>query len=433
MKPTHYDVLVIGAGPAGMIAAGQASLAGAQTLLVEKMDRAGRKLQLTGKGRCNLTNTASLEEFISHFGSKGRFLHSSFAQFFNQDLLDFIHSLGVETIEERGGRIFPRSQDALQIVHALVDWLERSSVHVLTSTRAQVIQINKGQVTGLDTRENGQSINQDNAETIPARAIIIATGGASYPGTGSTGDGYRLAEAVGHRIIPIRPALVPLVTSGETAAQLQGLSLKNVRVNLVVGDKTVKSEFGEMLFTHFGLSGPIILTISGRAVEALEHQEQVIASIDLKPALDPEKLDARLLRDLDAHGKKTFRSILKGLLPTKLIPVCLTQLGIAAEKPAHQVSSEERQRLATFLKDFRLEVTGHRSFRQAVITAGGIDLKQIDPRTLASKLIPGLFFAGEVLDLDADTGGYNLQAAFSTGWVAGRAAAAYASEKSQSP
>jgi predicted Rossmann fold flavoprotein len=194
----------------------------------------------------------------------------------------------------------------------------------------------------------------------------------------------------------------------------------------------VKSEFGEMLFTHFGLSGPIILTISGRAVEALERQEEVIVSIDLKPALDPTKLDKRLLRDLDAHGKKTFRSILKGLLPAKLIPLCLTHLSIAAEKPAHQVSSEERRRLAAFLKDFRFEVTGHRSFRQAVITAGGVDLKQIDPRTLGSKFLPGLFFAGEVLDLDADTGGYNLQAAFSTGWVAGKAAAAYAKEKSQS-
>jgi predicted Rossmann fold flavoprotein len=268
--------------------------------------------------------------------------------------------------------------------------------------------------------------SQPDLQHYRGKSVVIATGGASYPGTGSTGDGYALAESVGHRIVPIRPALVPLVTRGETAANLQGLDLRNVHVRLLIDGKIKAEAFGEMLFTHFGLSGPIILSISRHAVDGLLAHQSVQVSIDLKPALDDDYLDARILRDFDTYGKRQFRSILKGLLPQKMIPTCLAQVGIPGEKQAHQITSEERKQLRTWLKDLRFDVVGHRSFRQAIITAGGVDLQQIDPRSMASRVIQGLYFAGEVLDLDADTGGYNLQAAFSTGWVAGSAAATYA-------
>jgi predicted Rossmann fold flavoprotein len=256
-----------------------------------------------------------------------------------------------------------------------------------------------------------------------ADAVIIATGGASYPATGSTGDGYRIAGTVGHTVVPIRPALVPLETAGDTASLLQGLSLRNVAVRLYVDGKRQAEAFGEMLFTHFGVSGPMILYLSKQIVDALRAGHHVELSFDLKPGLDEQKLDARLLRDLDTHGKKHFGNLIKKLLPSKLIPVCVDLTGISHDKAAHQVTAEERKRLRTWLKDFRLEVTRYRPFEEAIVTAGGIDLREVDPRTMGSRLVQGLYFAGEVLDIDANTGGFNLQAAFSTGWVAGRSAA----------
>jgi hypothetical protein len=429
MTDDRYDVIVIGAGPAGMMAAGQAAHTGARTLLLEKMDRPGRKLQLTGKGRCNLTNKAPLEEFIDHFGRKGRFLRSSFSRFFNQDLLNFLSELGIETRTERGGRVFPVSEDAMEIVQALGRWHKGTGVELNTAMRVEDLILSNGILAGLTatmTDSNTATGVLNERVRYLSKATVIATGGASYPGTGSTGDGYRLAEFAGHRIIPVRPALVPLVTRGNTAANLQGLSLRNVRVQLRINEKVKTEGFGEMLFTHFGLSGPIILSLSRDAVDGLLAEQEVQVSIDLKPALDENRLDARILRDLDAQGKKQFRSLLKGLLPQKMIPTCLAQIGIQGDKLAHQITADERQRLRTWLKDLRFDVIGHRSFRQAIITAGGVDLKQVDPRSMASKLLQGLYFAGEVLDLDADTGGYNLQAAFSTGWLAGLSAAEYA-------
>jgi predicted Rossmann fold flavoprotein len=253
----------------------------------------------------------------------------------------------------------------------------------------------------------------------------VATGGASYPATGSTGDGYRMAQAVGHTVVPIRPALVPLETRGDVAARLQGLSLRNVLVSVLVEGEVRQSLFGEMLFTHFGVSGPVILSMSRTMVDALRLGRKVVLSIDLKPALDEQKLDARLLRDLAAQGKRQYQTLLKGLLPRLLIPVCIEQTGIPAQKVASQITAQDRRRLRDWLKQFRLDVTGHRSFKEAIITAGGVDTREVDPRTMASRLVEGLYFAGEVLDLDADTGGYNLQAAFSTGWVAGQAAVEY--------
>ena len=397
-----------------MMAAGQAAEVGAETLLLEKMDRPGRKLRIAGKGRCNLTNLAPLSEFVAHFGPNGRFLRQAFAQFSNSDLVAFFEKLGVRTVTERGGRVFPVSGQAQDVVDALVRWIRDQGATLRTRSPVERLLVEEGRVTGVQVSQ-GQVYHAD--------AAIVATGGASYPATGSTGDGYRLAASLGHTIVPIRPALVPLETAGDVAPRLQGLSLRNVTVRVWGNGQKQAEAFGEMLFTHFGVSGPIILSLSRQVVDALRLGQRVILAIDLKPALDEGKLDARLLRDLDAHGKQQFRTLLKGLLPRKLVPACIDLTGIPSDKRAHQITSEERQRLRTWLKDFRLEVTGHRPFAEAIITAGGVDTREVDPRTMASRLVEGLYFAGEVLDVDADTGGYNLQAAFSTGWVAGRSAA----------
>lgn len=411
--PETYDVIVVGAGASGLMAAGQAAQVGVRTLLLEKMERPGRKLFISGKGRCNLTNTAPIRDFIEHFGSNGRFLRQAFHRFFAPDLLAFFESQGLSTITERGGRVFPASESAQDVIDALERYCYQSGVNLRLNSPVENLVIADQRVAGVEISHN----------RILARCVIIATGGASYPGTGSTGDGYRLAESVGHKIVPIRPALVPLVTAGDTAQKCQGLSLRNVEVTVWINSKKTDQAFGEMLFTHFGVSGPIILTLSRQIVDALQARRKVQISIDLKPALDEAKLDARLIRDLNTNGKKQFQSILKGLLPQKLISICLELTQISAGKLCHQITAEERKRLGRWLKDFRFDITGHRSFRQAIVTAGGVDLREVDPRTMESRLISGLYFAGEVIDLDADTGGYNLQAAFSTGWLAGRSAA----------
>jgi predicted Rossmann fold flavoprotein len=404
-----------------LMAAGQAAEMGTETLLLEKMEHPGRKLRIAGKGRCNLTNVAPVSDFIAHFGPNGRFLRQAFHQFFNSDLVAFFEELGVHTVAERGGRVFPASGQAQDVVDALVRWVGDQGVTLRTHSPVERLLVEDERVAGAQVSRN--QVSGEKPGFYSADAVIIATGGASYPATGSTGDGYRLAQAVGHTIVPIRPALVPLETAGDVAPRLQGLSLRNVTVRVWVNGKKQAEAFGEMLFTHFGVSGPIILSLSRQVVDALLMNQRVILSIDLKPALDEGKLDARLLRDLDAHGKQQFRTLLKELLPRKLIPVCIDLTGIPSDKMAHQITSEERGRLRAWLKDFRLEVTGHRPFTEAIITAGGVDVREVDPRTMASHLVKGLYFAGEVLDVDADTGGYNLQAAFSTGWVAGRSAA----------
>ncbi len=418
---TGHRVIVVGAGAAGLMAAGRAAGLGAETLLLEKMERPGRKLRIAGKGRCNLTNVASVSEFISHFGPNGRFLRQAFARFFNSDLVTFFEELGVRTVTERGGRVFPASGQAQDVVDALVQWVGDRGVTLRTRSPVERLLVEVGRVVGVQVSRN--QVSSQKPGFYSADAVIVATGGASYPATGATGDGYRLAQAAGHTIVPIRPALVPLETAGDVAPRLQGLSLRNVTVRMWVDGKKRAEAFGEMLFTHFGVSGPIILSLSRQVVDALRLGQRVVLSIDLKPALDEGKLDARLLRDLDAHGKQQFRTLLKGLLPSKLIPVCIDLTGIPPDKMAHQITAQERKRLRTWLKDFRLEVTGYRPFTEAIITAGGVNVREVDPRTMASRLVEGLHFAGEVLDVDADTGGYNLQAAFSTGWVAGRSAA----------
>jgi len=414
---TPRRVIVVGAGASGLMAAGQAAEMGASVLLLEKMDRPGRKLRITGKGRCNLTNVAPVSDFIAHFGPSGCFLRQAFYRFFTSDLLALFEELGVPTVTERGGRVFPVSQEARDVVDALVRWVREGGVQIQTRSSVERLLIEEERVVGVKTSTD------PTGRTYRADAVIVATGGASYPATGSTGDGYRLAESVGHTLVPVRPALVPLETAGDVAPRLQGLSLRNVTAQTWIAGQEQAELFGEMLFTHFGVSGPIILSLSRQIVDALRQDRRVVLSIDLKPALDGDKLDARLLRDLDAHGKRHFRTLLKGLLPSKLIPVCIDLTGIPPHKEAHQITAQERERLRTWLKDFRLEVTGHRPFSEAIITAGGVETREVDPRTMASRLVEGLYFAGEVLDVDADTGGYNLQAAFSTGWLAGRSAA----------
>jgi len=407
-------VIVIGAGAAGLLAAGEAARHGAGVTLLEKKSRPGRKLRISGKGRCNLTNMAERKDFIAHFGKNGRFLHQAFARFFSKDLIEFVESLGVATKIERGGRVFPAGDDAIEVVDALVEWVHRQHVTISENSSVAGLAVQNSTVQGV-TVEDGSLVS--------GNAVIIATGGASYPATGSTGDGYRLASDVRHTLVPIRPALVPLETAGPTAARLQGLSLKNVEATLVVNDRKADCEFGEMLFTHFGLSGPIILTLSRAAVDALAGQKKVSVTLDLKPALDQQKLDARLQRDIRAHGQRQYRSLLKELLPSKMIPVFCDLSDTPSDKPLSQITSAERKHLLRLLKNLTFDITGHRGFNEAIVTAGGVSLSEVNPRTMESLLVRGLYFAGEVLDFDGDTGGYNLQAAFSTGWLAGRSAA----------
>ena len=408
----QYEVIVVGGGAAGLLAAGRAAEQGAKVLLLEKMNQPGRKLRITGKGRCNLTNLAPMREFMEHVGENSKFLRYTFSVFFSKELITFFEQKGVPITVERGERAFPTSEQAHDIFNALVRWVEKLKVTVKKESSVTKLIVSESVITGVEV---------NNTAIYYANKIIIATGGASYPATGSTGDGYKLAKSVGHNIVEIRPALVPLETKGDIAQQLQGLSLKNVKANIWIEGKKKGDEFGEMMFTHFGLTGPIILTLSRRFSIEIQAKKVIVCSVDPKPALDDQKLDARLVRDLNEHGKMKFQSALKLWLPGKLAIIASNLLKISAGKLCNQISAEERKRIRLWLKDFRFEITGSRSFNEAIITAGGVDLKEVNPKTMESKIIKGLFFAGEVLDLDADTGGYNLQIAFSTAWIAGSA------------
>jgi predicted Rossmann fold flavoprotein len=408
-------VIVVGGGPAGLMAAGQAAAAGAPVLLLERMGRLGTKLRLTGNGRCNLTNLADLDDFLAHFGKSGPFLRNAFARFFAPDLLAFFEGLGVPTVVEEGGRVFPASNEARDVAEALDRFTQGQGVEVRLHSRAARLLLDGDLVWGV-ALEDGQQI--------AAGAVIVATGGASYPQTGSSGDGYRLAEQAGHTLAPIRPALVPLAIAGPEPRAMMGLALRGVEARLLIDGQELARGSGEMLFTHFGVSGPLILTLSGPAVEWI-GRGRLELSIDLRPDLTAEQLDAELRAELERHGRRTFRNLLKGLLPAKMADVVAARSGILPGKPAHQVTAAERARLGALLQDFRLAVAGHRPLAEAMVTAGGIDTREVDPTTMASRLVKGLYFAGELLDAQADTGGFNLQAAFSTGYVAGRAAAGY--------
>ncbi|MBA4392487.1 MAG: aminoacetone oxidase family FAD-binding enzyme [Desulfobacca sp.] len=412
MPQPVYDVIVIGAGASGMMAAGRAAELGAQVLLLEKMPRAGLKLGITGKGRCNLTNLGDIQTFMEQYSPDGRFLRNCFARFFNQDLIQFFEQRGVPLVVERGQRVFPVSNQALDIVSVLLKYMQKNGVIVRKEQPVKEILIRSGLMEGVVSSQ----------ERIKAGAVILATGGASYPKTGSTGDGYRLARKAGHTITPIRPSLIPLEVKESWVKDLQGLALKNVSATVYLNGKKDQSEFGEMLFTHFGISGPIILSLSGRVVDALT-QGRVEIAINLKPAITQEQLDLRLQREFQAHHLKGLKAILKLLLPNRLIPVFCHISGIDEEKKGNQISAQERSRLQGLLTDLRLTVSRPRPLEEAIVTAGGVRLNEVNPKTLESKIVPGLFLCGEVLDIQGKTGGYNLQAAFSTGWVAGESAA----------
>ncbi len=413
----NADVIVIGAGAAGMLAAGSAAEAGAKVLLLERMERPGRKLLITGKGRCNITNAAPISDFISHIQPDGKFLRTAFSRFFSGEIIALLERYGLQTVTERGSRVFPATNKASDVVNALKRWLDHLDVQYLAGTRVKDLVMNGESVTGVLVETDGKS------QQITAGAVIVCTGGKSYPATGSSGDGYKLAEQAGHRITDLRQALVPLETEVDMVQHLQGLSLKNVSVSLWIEGKKAASEFGEMLFTHFGLSGPVILTLSRRAVDGLREQKEVEISIDLKPALDEPKLDTRLVRDLNENGKKQLVTMFKQWLPSSLIPVFIKLLSLNPSTECHQLNAKDRRRIMLLMKNFRFRITGCRSFKEAIVTAGGVNIREIEQKTMASKLVENLYFAGEVLDLDADTGGYNLQIAWSTGWLAGYSAA----------
>ncbi|WRO22977.1 NAD(P)/FAD-dependent oxidoreductase [Metallumcola ferriviriculae] len=404
-----YDVVVIGGGAAGMMAAIQAGLRGREVLLLEKNNRLGKKLLITGNGRCNITNSTPIEDMIGQVPGNGRFLYSAFYTFDNNAVLDFFHRQGVPTKEERGGRIFPRSDRARDVVDGLARALRQAGVEVMMGQSVEAV---------IPRAESSFTIRTSETE-YTAGKVIIAVGGASCPRTGSSGDAYPWVREMGHKVTPILPALIPLVTQEKWVPQLQGLSLKNVCLTARQGKRKLGEEFGEMLFTHFGLSGPIVLTLSRAVAHALNKGARVTVELNLKPALTPDKLDQRLIKDFKTYARKQFKNALDDLLPKMLIPVIIQLSAIDAEKPVHQITQEERKSLVVLLQCLTMTVSATRPLAEAIVTSGGVSVKEIDPSTMESRLVPGLYFAGEVMDIDAYTGGYNLQAAWSTGYVAG--------------
>jgi len=398
-----------------MMAAITAASAGAAVILLEKKDKVGRKLSITGKGRCNLTSAVDKDSLIKGFPGNGRFLYSAFHEFSNLNLIEFFEQHGLKTKVERGNRVFPQTDKAEDVVEVLYKTMQKTGVKIMTACEVLKINITAGRIAGIDC-QHGRLL---------ANAVIIATGGMSYPGTGSTGDGYHWAAAAGHKIVEPRPGLVPLLAREDWVKELQGLSLKNTRaVAYDDSGKKINEDCGELLFTHFGLSGPIILSMSRDIGERLYlHQKPVQIELDLKPALSEEKLDERLQRDLDKYSRKMFKNALDELLPGKMIPVIVKLSGIEGGKFCNQIIRSERLGLVHLLKHLTMTIHGTRPIAEAIVTAGGVNVKEVDPKTMQSKLVQGLFFAGEVLDVDGYTGGYNLQGAFSTGYVAGKHAA----------
>lgn len=401
--------IVIGAGAAGLMAAGRAAERGFEVILLEKNDRPGKKLRISGKGRCNITNNTDIDGLIQNIPGNGSFLYSSFYTFSNEDIMQFFRDEGLELKVERGGRVFPVSDDANDVVSALVRRAVRSGAVIRYRSPVTSIEVSDGAVKGVALK---------NSETIECDSVVLATGGVSYPGTGSTGDGYKMAQKLGHTIAPLKPSLVPLVSTEKWVKDLQGLTLKNIAITIYDRNrKKVYTDFGEMLFTHFGVSGPVILSASRHIIQY--GYRDVFLSIDLKPALSPEILDSRIQRDFEKYSRKQFKNSLDDLLPQKMIPVIVDLSGISADKPVNQVTKTERRTLVSLLKGLTLEISGSRPISEAIVTAGGICTDEIDPATMESKLIKGLFFAGEIMDVDGYTGGFNLTIAFSTGYVAG--------------
>ena len=403
------EVIVIGGGPAGMFAALFAARNGHKVTLIEKNEKLGKKLYITGKGRCNITNAGDMEDLFDHVVSNPKFLYSAFYSFDNQMVISFFEEHGLSTKVERGNRVFPVSDHSSDVIAALQRALLSQKVEILLYTKVERLLVEEECIKGVVL---------SNKKELYADAVIVATGGLSYPTTGSTGDGYRFAEESGHRIKNTTPSLVPFEVKENWCRGLQGLSLKNIRIAIKKEKKTVYDDFGEMLFTHFGVSGPVILSASA-AIRPEEIEKGLSLFIDLKPALDEDTLDKRVLKDFEEAKNKQFKNAVSHLFPTKLIPVMIELSGIDPDKKVNEISKEERKAFVHLIKNLELTITGTRGFKEAIITKGGVSVKDVNPSTMESKLIRGLYFCGEVLDLDAYTGGYNLQIAWSTGYLAG--------------
>lgn len=407
----EYDVIVIGGGASGMIAAGTAGSMGKKVLLLEKNEKLGKKVYITGKGRCNITNTASLDEFLKNVSRNHKFLYSALNNFSNEDTVSLLNSLGLKTKVERGNRVYPASDKSSDVIKHFEKYMKQNGVDIKFKAKVTSILREENNIIGVKLYDD---------TVISSKSVIIATGGLSYPITGSDGDGYKFAETLGHKVTQLSPSLVPLEVKEEYIKDLQGLSLKNVTITLKSDDKVLYKDFGEMLFTHFGLSGPLILSVSYYAVEALNKGRKAYITIDLKPYMSNEELNKRLLKDFDLFINKQFKNSLNDLLPQKMISTIINLSGIPETKPVNQISKEEREGLIHVLKNLSFEITKPRPISEAIITAGGISVNEINPKTMESKLIKGLYFAGEVIDVHGFTGGYNLQIAFSTGYTAGQ-------------
>ena len=409
-KSEAQKVLVVGAGPAGMMAAIKAAENGAGVTLLEKMSRVGKKMLITGKGRCNITNAAEIPDILANILGNGAFLNSSLRAFDNRDVIHFFEDAGVPTKVERGMRVFPASDRASDAVDAMLGKLHELGVRVVTESAVREVLVRDGAATGIRTEKGDEYL---------ADAVILSTGGASYPGTGSTGDGYAMARKLGHTVTRLLPSLVPLETEEEWVRDAQGLSLRNVKVELLSEGKRAAELFGEMLFAHFGVTGPVILSLSRRAAGLLADGHFVELVLNLKPALSPETLDARVQRDFAKYNRKQLKNALHDLLPGKLIAPVIDAAYLDPGEPVHGITHAKRTRLVHALRHLVLTVTGTRPLAEAIVTAGGVSVKEIHPKTMESKLVRGLYFAGEIVDVDALTGGYNLQAAFSMGAAAG--------------
>ena len=429
-------VVVIGGGPAGMLAAISSAKNGNEVIILEKMNMLGKKLLITGKGRCNITSSIPIDEFIKNIPGNGMFMYSSFNNFNNIDIIQMLEKEGVKTKVERGNRVFPVSDSSKDVQQALIKILKKLNVKVILNAKVEEIlvvdeKIENNKEDKVNRIVYGVRANiEGKNNTLLADKIILATGGKSYPGTGSTGDGYEIAKKLGHTITKIRPSLVPLTASKESSLKickdLQGLSLKNVSIVLkdTTKNKVIYEDFGEMLFTHFGVSGPTILSSSAhllryKDVDNLMKNGNIVLEIDLKPALTTEKLDERILRDFSEEKNKEFKNSLDKLLPKKMIAVIIELSGINPDKKVNEITKKERQKLVEILKKLEIKIDGFRPIEEAIITSGGINIKEINPKTMESKLIKGLYFAGEIIDVDAYTGGFNLQIAYSTGYTAG--------------
>lgn len=404
-------ILIVGGGAAGMMASVFAARNGHEVHIFEKNEKTGKKLYITGKGRCNLTNACDMDTLFTSVCTNEKFLYSAFYGFTNQDVMNFFEEAGVKLKTERGNRVFPMSDRSGDILDALRRQMKKSGVQVQLNTEVSDILTKDGQASGIYLSDG---------RTIMGDAVIVATGGLSYASTGSTGDGYHFAEQLGHKVSPCQPSLVPFNIREAFVKELQGLSLKNVEIHIRSGKKELYREFGEMLFTHFGVSGPLILTASSY-VGKLAAKQELSLTLDLKPALTVEQLDQRILRDFEENKNKAFKNAVSGLFPAKLTPVMIFLSGIDPDKKVHEISREERKHFANLVKNLEMTITGLRGFEEAIITRGGVSVKEIKPSTMESRLVSGLYFIGEVLDLDAVTGGFNLQIAWSTAYAAGNA------------